>query len=248
MKTITALAGFIILFFLYHAAEYMIMFKNSPVGFLAFQFLFLIAAWGIAKWQGRPGLKAWGLDTQRGFLIHLVVGLLMGCLLYGITFLIGCLAGIERLVEIPTFATIAMPLGLFVFGNFFSSLSEDILTRGYVFAHLRGKVGTSFLAFISATIYLLNHIYRLGDGFQAYLYLFLLGVLFIIPLLRTNRLWFTVGMHWAGNVTFYLVHELWRTEDTGHVLSANYVLAAVILLFIPLNNFVLKLLRVRGQV
>jgi hypothetical protein len=50
------LAGFAALFGLYHAAEYMILFNNSPAGFLAFQALFFLAAWAIARWQAKPGL------------------------------------------------------------------------------------------------------------------------------------------------------------------------------------------------
>jgi hypothetical protein len=92
---------------------------------------------------------------------------------------------------------------------------------------------------ISATVYLFNHIYRLDDGMDTYLYLFSLGVLFAIPLVMTRRLWFTCGLHWAGNVTFYYTHEILKTEEGSRGLSPNLVLVGVVLLMILLNYFVL---------
>lgn len=238
--TLTAFVGFAILFVLYHAAEYMILFKNSAVGFLAFQALFFVAAYGIAKWQRQAGLAAWGLDGSRPFFKHLLLGVIMGSLLYGTTLGISLFVGVEEITTVPAFMDMLAPLGLFIFGSFFSSLSEDVLTRGYVFHHLKGKTDVRWILFTSAAIYVLNHIYRLDDGLVTWLYLFLLGVLFVIPLLLTGRLWFTGGLHWAGNVTFYFTHEIIRTEETNAQVSANAVFIIVILFFIPLNYYLLK--------
>ncbi len=242
-KLAIALSGFIILFALYHSAEYMIMFRNSPAGFLGFQMLFFLSAWLIAKWQGMSGLSAWGLRMQPRFLVQLLAGLLIGIILYGGTFLMTRLLGIEYVRFVPPLSAIGGPLALFVFGNFFSSFSEDILTRGYVYHHLKGRINNVLLAIISATVYVLNHIYRWGDGIQAYTYLFALGVLFIIPLILTGRLWFTSGMHWAGNSFFYLTHEIFKTETADAALSPNYILVVAVLVIIPLNYFLLRTLK-----
>jgi len=239
-NALVAIAGFTLLFTLYHAAEYQILFRNSPLSFLAFQFLFFIAAYFIAKWQGKQGLAAWGLAIKKPFLKHLLPGMLMGAALYGTTYGLSLLLAIEHVAHVPGwYATIA-PLSLFVFGNFFSSFSEDILTRGYVHNHLQGRVRNWVIILASAAVYLLNHIYRLDDGFITLAYLFLLGVLFVIPLILTKRLWFTGGMHWIGNVTFYYTHEIVKTEQTAQQISPNHILIFVILLFIPLNYLALK--------
>lgn len=240
---LTVIVGFIVLFFFYHAAEYMILFKNSAAGFLGFQFLFFVAAWLIGKWQCKRGLAAWGLDFGKYFIRHLLLGIVMGVLLYGVTFMVSVWLGLEKVTGVPTFATMVSALGLFIFGNFFSSVSEDILTRGYVYKHLHGRISNGWIVIISATVYLLNHIYRLGDSIETHLYLFLLGVLFIIPLVLTKRLWFTGGVHWAGNVTFYFTHEMLKVEEINNGLSPNYIFIGVILLFIPVNYYLLKRLQ-----
>ncbi|WP_431212630.1 hypothetical protein ACQ86N_44255 [Puia sp. P3] len=43
--------GFLLLFLLYHSAEYMIVFRNSIFGFLSFQLAFFASAYFIAAWQ-----------------------------------------------------------------------------------------------------------------------------------------------------------------------------------------------------
>jgi membrane protease YdiL (CAAX protease family) len=238
-KIISAVAGFIVLFTLYHAAEYMIVFRGSAIGFLLFQLLFFVAAWIIAKWQSKRGLAAWGLGLGKHFPKHLMMGIAMGAVLYGGTFLFSVLLGTERVVQYPTFGAAIPPLLLFVFGNFFSSFSEDILTRGYLYNHLRGRINSGLIIIVSATVYLFNHIYRLDEGVETYLYLFMLGILFIIPLILTKRLWFTGGMHWAGNVTFYFTHEIVVTKELNTQFSANYILIGMTLLLIPLNYLLL---------
>jgi uncharacterized protein len=243
-QILTAIVGFTILFFLYHAAEYMILFKNSPLGFLSFQLLFFVAAWLIAKWQRKPGFAAWELDFKKNVAKHLLLGIIMGILLYGITFITGLLLHIEKITEVPALAAMVTPLGLFIFGNFFSSFSEDILTRGYVYNHLANKISNWLLVIISATIYLLNHIYRLGESIETHIYLFLLGVLFVIPLILTKRLWYTGGMHWAGNVTFYFTHEILKAEELNSPISPNVILIIVTLFLIPVNYLLLKKFRI----
>lgn len=242
-KLVKAIAGFIILFLLYHAAEYMILFENSAVGFLCFQLAFFTAAWAIARWQTGKGFSTWGLDTKRTFRVQFVTGMVMGIVLYGLVFVICILSGIEKITEMPSSPAAFSPFLLFVFGNFFSSLSEDILTRAYIYRHLHGKSTGTQLIFLTALVYLLNHIYRLDDGPEAWLYLFTLGVLYAIPVIVTSRLWFTGGMHWAGNCVFYLTHGIIQTGDGPVRFSPNYILVLCSLLLIPVNYTVLSALQ-----
>jgi len=47
--------SFIVLFVLYHLAEYMIVFKNHVAGFFIFQFLFFLSAWVLGNWNQKNG-------------------------------------------------------------------------------------------------------------------------------------------------------------------------------------------------
>ncbi len=128
----------------------------------------------------------------------------------------------------------------FAFGVLFSSLSEDILTRGIVFRLFHKKVKNSWIALISATVYLLNHIYRLNDGRDKLLYIFLLGIVFIIPVFFTQNLWVTGSMHWAGNTFFFITHSVIRTEAPDGILSPDILFALWIALYIPLVWYIIR--------
>jgi membrane protease YdiL (CAAX protease family) len=220
----------------------MIVFKNSAAGFLGFQFLFFLSAFLIAQWQGGKGFSLWGLSVNKGFLLYLLSGMWMGILFYGSIFFIAILLGSEKAGPMPSFAAIGGPLLLFVFGNFFSSFSEDILTRAYVNYHFGNRMKPLLLVIFSALIYLLNHIYKLDKGPATWIYLFALGILYIIPLIVTKKLWFTGGMHWAGNSFFFFTHELIGVQEAKGVLSFNGILVLVALVFMPLVYVVSKFL------
>ena len=230
MKThhLTFFVGFAALFLLYHAAEYMIIFHNSITGFLLFQAVFFIAAYTIARLQVDKGFAAYGLSWNAIVPKHLLIGALCGVMLYGAAWLLNIKLGIEKVTHVPSTLVIIKDSLPFVLGVFLSSLSEDIFTRGYIYCHLNGKQRKSVIVLVSASIYVLNHIYKIGKGPEAWLYLFFLGVLFCIPLVYTGRLWFTTALHWAGNALFYVSHQVITTDDSDAFISANYLFCFVI--------------------
>ena len=164
----------------------------------------------------------------------MLIGILLGLLLYGIPYLISLSLGIEFVSKIPPWTVILTASIPFVFGVIFSSFSEDILTRGTVFRLLNNKIKTVWIILISATIYLLNHIYRLNDGLDTLSYLFLLGVLFIIPLIFTKSLWITGFMHWSGNAFFYISHNVIQTDNNLNYVTPNQIFVFWIILLIPI--------------
>jgi membrane protease YdiL (CAAX protease family) len=237
--------GFLLLFVLYHTAEYLVLFQNNPVAFLVMQLIFFVSAWFIAKWQKFEGLSAWGIDTGKRWGKHLLIGMLMGVVLYGTTYAVSLALGSEVITNIPVASAIISQLSLFCFGVFFSSFSEDILTRGYLFKHFGDKIPATAFVFISAAVYLLNHIYRLNDGWETCTYLFMLGALFAIPLVLTKRLWFTGGMHWIGNTVYHLTHNIISTKTIDGHLPPNSQFIICIVLMIPIVILVIQLFKLK---
>lgn len=235
---IKLIAGFIILFLFYHLAEYFVLFNYKPVLFIVIQLIFFLLAWWIARWQGYKGLQAWGLSFQKGWFVQLLIGMLLGIVLYGGCYLLDLRIGNEKITHLPALNEILFPLSLFCFGTLFSSFSEDVLTRGYVVKHLNKRFTPLVILFISAVIYVLNHIYRFNDSWETHAYLFFLGILLCIPLLSTKRLWLTGGLHWMGNTTFYLTHTIIKTETAEKAVSPNAILLILIILMIPIVYFI----------
>jgi membrane protease YdiL (CAAX protease family) len=226
------LASFVVLFALYHAAEYFILFENNIPGFFACQGLFFVAAWMLGNWCAGNGLAGWGLPFSRKIGLYFVVGALLGISLYATPYFVSLLFGIERVVKVPGMQDVVKTGLPFAFGVLFSSFSEDVLTRGLPYSALAGRVSPFLLTILSAGIYLLNHIYRLGDGADTWLYLYLLGVVFIIPVLFTGQLWITGFMHWAGNTFFFFSHNVILTETNEAMLSSNYLFSISLAVFV----------------
>lgn len=225
--------SFLILFLLYHLAEYMIVFRNDALLFFLFQLLFFVTAFFLGNWYNGKGLAAWGLGRPIR-LKFLIAGLCLGVLIYAFPYFFSLILGWEEFETIPGIGDILQASLPFAFGVLFSSFSEDVLTRGLIYAQFEGKLTNILLVLLSALIYLLNHIYRLADGPESWLYLFLLGVIFIIPLIFTRSLWLTGMMHWAGNVFFFVSHNVIITRSMSELISPNYLFAISLLLFIPL--------------
>ena len=239
-RSLKILIGFLLLFTLYHTAEYFVLFQNNPKAFLIVQLIFFLTAWLIARWQKFKGLSTWGMDTGKQWVKHLISGMSMGVVLYGLTYAISLAIGSEVITHVPGAGVIISQLGLFCFGVFFSSFSEDILTRGYLFKHFGDKIPATAFVLVSAAVYLLNHIYRLNDGWETCTYLFALGVLFTIPVVLTKRLWFTGGMHWIGNTVYYLTHSIINTKTVDRHLAPNTIFIISIVLSIPVVVLVIR--------
>lgn len=230
-------SSFVSLFILYHLAEYWIMFENNVILFFTFQFLFFVSAYFLGIWYSGNGLSAWGLPFSKKIGKNIFLGILLGIILYSVPYFLSLFLNITEIKYLPTFLEAFKEGWPFALGVLFTSFSEDILTRGLIFAHFNNKLKPLFLALFSAVIYLLNHIYRLDDGLDVIAYIFLLGILFIIPVLTTKNLWITGAMHWAGNVFYFYSHNLIQVEVNEEYFSYNYLFSVCILLMIPLFWF-----------
>ena len=238
-----AIGGFLALFGIYHWAEFMVLYRNSPIGFLGFSALFFVVAALIGKWQFGNGLKAWGLVFNKRTGLLLAAGLLIGLTVNGITFLTSLYCHIEVISFVPEPSAFLKHGALLVFGCCISSLTEDVLTRGYVYCHLHEKMSPSILILFSAAIYVLNHIHRLDEPVYIF-YLFVIGIHLMIPMLFTGNIWYTLGVHWAGNIVYHITNNVMHTEEGKNHFPGLVLMLLFMLLLIPINYIASKKLTV----
>src|SRR5689334_21677098 len=101
ISLIPFLLGFTALFTCYHAAEYMVLYMNSPMGFLGLSALFFIVAYAIARWQGLNGLSGWGMVFRKDQVVYLFAGLLIGLTINALSYLVSLALHQEMVVSIP---------------------------------------------------------------------------------------------------------------------------------------------------
>lgn len=238
-SSLKAIGGFLALFGIYHIAEYMVLYKNSPCPFILISFIFFVVAWLIGKWQYGNGLNAWGIVLNKQMASLLAVGLLAGLVVNGIAFLTSLYLHIEVIRYVPSSVTFLQQGALLVSGCCISSLTEDVLTRGYVYRHLHEKMSPSVLILISAAIYVLNHIHRLNEPVYL-LYLFLIGIHLMIPMIFTGNIWYTLGVHWAGNIVYHITSNVMHTAEGTNHFPGLVLMLFFMLLLIPVNYVVSK--------
>jgi len=234
------ISGFAVLFASYHAAEYMMLYKNSATAFLVLMLVFFIVAWLVARGQGYKGLSAWGMTFTNSALLFLIVGLLVGIIINTIAYITCLYFNIEVLSYIPATGDFIKQSSLLIFGTFFSSLSEDVLTRGYLYRHFNSHKYPVLFVLFSSSVYVLNHIHRLNEPVYLF-YLFLIGVQLAIPLVFTKNIWYTLGCHWAGNIVYHITNTVMHSNNGTAAISSMTVFTVFMALLIPINYGISKM-------
>lgn len=232
------LTGFFILFTFYHTAEYWVLYRNNVTGFIVFQFLFFMAAFGIAKWLTGNGLITWGLAFTKKTMKQLIAGLAAGFAVYLLYFFVCYKLQVVEIAAVPSFKTAVLQFCYLGFGTALTSLSEDIVTRGYLYHFLNGKLQQKQLVAFSALVYVLNHIHRLDDGWQVWVYLFIMGVFLMKAFINTAGIWMTFGLHWSGNMVYHSTHNIISSDDGLNQHYSIYLYFFFLLLLVPVVSMI----------
>lgn len=228
------LIGFIILFAVYHSSELFI----NPV-FILFTFIaFFIVAHYVAKLLGEKGISVFGIKKHKYASRDLFIGYLIGLFFYGSSFIVSVISGKISFEGNFSLQQMVLPVAGIMLITFLSSASEDILTRGFLFKYLPKTFSVHAMVIISSVVYLLNHIWRIGDGYTQWILLFLMGLTYAIPFAASGSLWFTIGCHWGWNTVSLFKREIGsmsdlqiidQTTDWIYIITMFFFLLVVIL-------------------
>lgn len=206
---------------------------------------FLPIAWAVARWLQRGMGAAYALEWRARHGAWLLAGFVLALAMKVIALRVGLAAGIYTpgapsapsapVAVIGTLAWLAL-------STFVPSIAEDILTRGF-WARIPGWrwSGPGLVAF-TATLYVLNHIYRLGNGPAEWLMLLCYGLAYGAALWRTGSLWSAVGLHWGWNFAGAAWDLALPTEVARVALAkglsggAHLLMLAVVLILWPRQN------------
>ncbi len=225
--------GFLILFVVYHFPEFFSAFWIMAT----FKIGFLIVAFILAILQGRKGLGGYGLGFGPKWGSDLIKGLLTGLLFFGLSVFVSITLGYEQIAEISSFKAVIFQLPIILLMTAIPSIAEDILTRGYLYGHLKSLKPVIWIL-LSSFVYVLNHIWRLDDGPAVLIYLFILGVVLASSVWVTKSLWLAFGIHWGANIAFESTNSVFQTKALVEHNGPTWILAATwALLFIIIAFF-----------
>lgn len=232
-----------LLFSCYHAAESVgarVFDSYAMQGGL--MLLTLLVSLPLGYWLGFRGWQAYALEWRPLNVAWLVGGVVMALMAKYVAACLGLAFGIYRPATI-TFdevdaAQTAVALASAMLLTFVPSLAEDILTRGFWYRASRIAWRGKVFVPVSAAIFMLNHVYWLGEGALECITLFCFGVAYAVALWRSGSLWLAVGLHWGWNLANSLLDRVLPVEvvDTAHaplLSAAVHVVLALGLLTIP---------------
>jgi membrane protease YdiL (CAAX protease family) len=229
--------GFLVLFFIYHFPEYFSAFWIMAT----FKIGFLIAAFILSRLQGWKGLVGYGLGFMPKWISNLSKGLLIGLSFFSLSVFVSIKLGYEEITEISSLKSIFNQLPMILLITAIPSIAEDILTRGYLYAHLKFMKPIAWIL-LSSVIYVFNHIWRLNDGPAVLTYLFILGIILAFAVWITKSLWLAFGIHWGANIAFESSHsiiqkrELVQHDGTTWVLALTWCLLLILLVVFNFNK------------
>jgi hypothetical protein len=221
MRPISAwLPAFVVLFVCYQLPEGVgARWLQQPALAAGMMLAFLPVTWLVARALGLGMGAAYALEWSLGRAAVLGVGLVLAVSVKAAALMIGLKLGIYTADAAPTDppagAALLGALAWLSLSTFVPSLAEDILTRGF-WARLPAWrwSGPRFVSF-TAVLYVLNHIYRLGNGPSEWLMLLCFGLAYGAALWRTGSLWAAVGLHWGWNFAGQALDLGWPTSITS---------------------------------
>lgn len=157
-------------------------------------------AWLAGRLLGYRGLDAWYLGRSPRCWLLLAAAFALAAAAKAAALGTGAVLGMYSIASLGrTAGAIAMGTPFLLFATFVASVSEDILTRGFVKRALP-SIGAQWLFIpVSAALYVLNHIYRLGNGPWEWFTLFCFGLAYAAALHYSGSLWPALGLHWGWN-------------------------------------------------
>lgn len=243
-KLIKASVGFLVL-------DLYFVFVPSLLGNPFLQFgvylVFFPLAYIIAKWTGLNGLKGIGLIFHSGwfknFNISFWIGFSFWMLMFGIQLLSGDLIwiGVQELSES------LMPILMIIVGFFIGSFINDLIVRGFVINHLRGKHWMVFL--ISILLYALDDYWYGGFSVSNFIFSVILGLSLTYAFYKTGSIWANTGIHYGLNVAYGLFFGMVGSPDTSIFMVREAVneslLSTILYYLIPALMFFTVLLVIR---
>jgi len=229
--------GFLVLFFIYHFPEYFSAFWIMAT----FKIGFLIVAFILSRLQGWKGLGGYGLGFMEKWISNLSKGLLIGLFFFSLYVFVSIKLGYEEITEISSLKSIINQLPMILLMTAIPSIAEDLLTRGYLYAHLKHMKPFGWIL-LSSLVYVLNHIWRLNDGPAVLTYLFILGLVLAFAVWITKSLWLAFGIHWGANIAFESSHsiihkiDLVQHDGTTWLLAITWGILFLLLVILNLNK------------
>jgi membrane protease YdiL (CAAX protease family) len=143
-----------------------------------------------------PALLDLGIRPRPGWTVDVVVGLLLGPVMFFVILLV-LVAAAWASVSDGTLSAAGLLMAFVTFT--FVAFSEEAFSRGWVLQVIERGYSTRVAVIVSAGLFALLHAFNPGFGITALIGLFLAGLLLAWAYLATRQLWLPLALHLSWN-------------------------------------------------
>lgn len=199
--------------------------------------LFFAAVPVIARWSGIGGYRELGLTPHRGWQRGLLVGFGLGSLYPLLLFTgLALTGGVEPVGWAPWPGVLVRGL-LILAETCYIGFWEELLCRGYLLRGLPQRLPRPVTLLLVGLVFSAFHVPRLGAPAAWWVFWFISGIMFALPVLATGSLWFSAGLHWGLDLMWFALltgNGLLRFGSAGAgVLNSGTIALVSVLLFLP---------------
>lgn len=166
--------------------------RNLIKGIIASSIVILTYIYFYRKYEKR----AIGEYTSKGISKNILLGVLIGTTLQGLTILVIYFWGNFRIISVNPFSSIITPFAV----AFSVAIFEETLLRGIIFRIVEEKLGSYIALLISAIIFGVLHLANPNSSIVAATCIAIFaGLLLGAAYIYTRNLWFPIAIHFTWN-------------------------------------------------
>lgn len=190
-----------------------ILFEFMSVAFPLFLFTYIFEIyWNKVDW------KNFHLSFAKGWLKELGIGLLLGIAAVTFILFIYAVFGFSHISLNFTSFSGALKIIWDPILLFFAlmALVEELMLRGYIYRELTTGTNKYISTIVLSALFALVHLGNKDVNLLASINIFLVGIVFAITVLYTNRLWLAWGMHFGWN---YFMGVIYSFNVSGYAID-----------------------------
>ncbi|HWL24691.1 MAG TPA: type II CAAX endopeptidase family protein [Ureibacillus sp.] len=183
-----------------------------------------------------------GINFQPNWTKNLMFGFLIGFAFWLVKYVLQYISHGFEITGIQPFPEMLITLIIVLLMFFVGSFLNDVIIRGYIFGHLKGKIPMKWIFLISVVIYALDDMWNEGFSLWNTLFSLVLGLSLTYAIYKTGSIWLTTGIHWGLNVCYGIFNGALGSASGGIILTQNYsptILTEFISYLIALSMFLL---------
>lgn len=202
----------------------------------------------LLRWTRVGGLGELGFALHGRWKGQFSAGIAFGALMFAGVLAARLGLGQYRFDSVAPLGAAIRSVLLLLPATLYGAFYDELIFRGYLFRILPDRWGAWARMLAGGLIFSAGHWHRWGAPPQEWVHLFLLGLLFSIPVLLLRSIWFSFGLHWGQNLAIFLLMEgdlaiLRMTDGPGVHPIGTYAGTLAVLLCIPLVWLIGRLLR-----